>query len=910
VARSPATVAGILGVDPDALLSALPVGVTIQDRSGRVVYANRAAAELSGFPSPQALVAATPEELRDSFEFRTESGDPLPLGRLPGREVLAGQEPAELLTRVRLRAVPTERWRIVTAFPLRDEAGQVAFAVNVFRDVSEQRMVEKRLTTQYTLTRILAEGRTLAETAPRILETVGQGLDWDAGNLWEVDEPAGVLKLAEGWHRPDRKLRRFLDLCRETTFRPEIGLPGRVWSSGTPAWVSDVQTDRNFPRSPGAVRAGLRGAFAFPVLRAEEVVGVVEFFSHEVREPDPDLLRMMGAVGTQIGQFVERLRAQEDQRFLVEATDVLAGSLEYERTLSDVAALSVPRLADVCIVYMAEPDGEIRRVAVKEAATLRPRMSRRLARQFPMDPQAAEGIPKVLRTGRPEFHAVATPELLAADVRDPERLVAVIEPMGVLSWIAVPLRARGRTFGAISLISAGSGRRFDAADLALAEELARRAALAVDNARLFREAEEAHERMAYLAEVSRSLAASLNYRRTLAKVARLTVPRLADWCVIDMLEDDGSIRLLSVAHADPEKVRLARRLRRRYPPEAEAPGGVPAVIKTGKPELHPHIPEELLLRAARDEEHLRLLRQLNLRSLMIVPLTARGRTVGAITMVAAESGRRFDEEDLRLAQEVGARAGVAVDNARLYEDRVSVARTLQRTLLPPQLPAVPGVELAATYRSAGRGEDIGGDFYDVFSLADDDWVLVIGDVCGRGIQAASLTGLARHTIRATALKGYGPAETLDALNEVIRREESESGFCTVAFTRLRLDSAGAEVTVACGGHPPPLRLRANGAVEQIGAPGTLIGVLPEVDAREQTVRLEPGETVLLYTDGVTDQRADHQLFGEARLRRLLRRSVGDDARTVVDRITEALEAFAVEPARDDVALLAFRLRPG
>lgn len=900
----------LLGVDPDALLRDLPMGITIQEQSGGLVYANRAAADLLGFDTPEALVRAEPADVLGRFEFRAESGGPIPLEHLPGRQVLAGEEPHELLLRVRRRDHLSERWRLATAFPLRNQNGEVVFAVNVFRDVTDQKLVERRLTAQYEVTRVLAEADTLTEAAPRLLEAVCDSLDWDIGYLWQVDEPMGVLRLVESWQRRDARLEEFVEACRDMTFAPGTGLPGVVWRDCRPVWFSDVQSDpRGMRRAEVAARVGVHAALAFPVIRRDEVVGVVEFFSRDVRDPDDDLLRVTAAIGSQVGQFIDRNQAQEQQRFLVRASDVLASSLDYERTLAGLADLVVPRLADVCIVYILEPDGSIRRVAIRESPAADPKVGDRLQEEFPMNPDAERGVPSVLRSGESEFHPSADVQLLAADVVDPERLVTLLEPLGVRSWMAVPLAARGRTFGAISFISTASGRRFDPHDLALAQELAGRAALHVDNARLFHGAEEANEWLEYLAEASRSLSASLNYRRTLTKLARLAVPKLADWCLVDMVEEDGSIALLAVAHVDPDRARLARRLRRRYPPDPRATVGAVKVIRTGRSELRPEITDEMLVGAARNEEHLRLMRELSLRSSMVVPLAARGRVLGAITMVSAESGRRYDEEQLRYAEDLASRAAIAVDNARLYEDRASVARTLQRSLLPPDLPALPDVELAATYRPAAAGEQIGGDFYDVFQTGDREWAVVIGDVCGKGVQAASLTGLARHTIRATAMQDLRPGETLGALNDVIKEDGSDAGFCTVAYGRLRLLRRGAQLTVVCGGHPPPLAVRSNGEVSAVGSPGTLIGVLPEIEAREETIRLGPGDAVVFYTDGVTDQRSGSSMFGEGRLRRLLGGAAPLAPQQLIERIEEALDDFADEPARDDMAMVALRLRP-
>jgi PAS domain S-box-containing protein len=182
------------------------------------------------------------------------------------------------------------------------------------------------------------------------------------------------------------------------------------------------------------------------------------------------------------------------------------------------------------------------------------------------------------------------------------------------------------------------------------------------------ERKRAGEALRFLSEASAELTSSLDYRATLASMARLAVPYLADWCAVDILEEDGSTRRLAVEHEDPEKVACAHELERRYPPDPNAPQGVTQVLRTGRPEFHPEIPDEMLVAAARDPEHLRLMREIGTTSAMIVPLVARGRTLGAITLASAESGRRYEEEDLELAEELARRAALAVDNAQLYDE--------------------------------------------------------------------------------------------------------------------------------------------------------------------------------------------------------------------------------------------------
>jgi len=307
------------------------------------------------------------------------------------------------------------------------------------------------------------------------------------------------------------------------------------------------------------------------------------------------------------------------------------------------------------------------------------------------------------------------------------------------------------------------------------------------------------EAQRFLAEAGTTLSSSLDYRTTLARVARLAVPYLADWCVVDILkEEDGSLDRLAVAHQDPEKVALVHELQRRYPPDPDASRGVGQVLRTGRPELVPKIPESLLEEAARDAEHRKILQGLGLKSYMIVPLVARGRTLGVISLVSAESGRRYGQAELELAEELARRAALAVDNARLYKGRTQVARTLQEGLLPSRLPKVPGVEVGLRYLSAGE-VDVGGDFYDVFEtrMVDQNgsskplsssWGVVIGDVVGKGAEAATVLASARYTIRALAYprvvpldraqwleRGYASPEVRARRSQILYRHVWEAG---------------------------------------------------------------------------------------------------------------------------------------
>jgi serine phosphatase RsbU (regulator of sigma subunit) len=392
-------------------------------------------------------------------------------------------------------------------------------------------------------------------------------------------------------------------------------------------------------------------------------------------------------------------------------------------------------------------------------------------------------------------------------------------------------------------------------------------------------------------------------------VAELVVPQVADWCSIDVLEGDGAIRQVAVAHVDPEKAKLARELRKRYPPDPSAPTGLPKVLRTGQPDWLAEIPESLLVESAPDSEFLEMVMGLGLRSVIIVPMVTRGRTLGAITLVTAGSGRRYDEGDLVFAQEVARRAALAVDNARLLQEIRRVATRLQESLLPPALPEIPGLEIEGRYRWGGEGNEVGGDFYDAFDTGDGSWALTIGDVCGKGVEAAVVTSLARHTLRAVALQERKPSSILKHLNQAVMQQRSDHMFCTVCYVRLKPHDRGARLTVCTAGHPLPLILRADGSVETAGSPGALLGIFNDPELTDRAVDLNRDDALVLFTDGILEERRKGgEVFGRERLEALLESCRGKDAQGIADAIEHALVAFTPEAPRDDVALLVLKVK--
>ncbi|MDQ3375875.1 MAG: PAS domain S-box protein [Actinomycetota bacterium] len=424
------------------------------------------------------------------------------------------------------------------------------------------------------------------------------------------------------------------------------------------------------------------------------------------------------------------------------------------------------------------------------------------------------------------------------------------------------------------------------------------------------EAVDARRRLALLAAAGPALSASLDYEETLRRAARLLVPDLADWCLLDIVEEDGRVHQLAVAHADPEKEVLLRRLREVRSFGADDPGSTAEVLRTGRSVLLSGLPGwSFYEQEIGAGEHLEILSQLEPRSLMSVPLLARGRTLGAMTLVSSLPDRRYDDDDLLLAENLAYRCALAVDNARLYRDRSEIARVLQRSLLPPHLPEIPGVELGAEYLPAGEANEVGGDFYDVINTVEDGWVCVIGDVQGKGAEAAAVTALARYTIRAVTMSNDLPSEILSGLNEAMLRQLPEDRFCTAACARLEpLDDApGVGIAVSRAGHPPPLLVRVDGTVEEISCPGRALGVFPDAELDDTRMRLMPGETIVFYTDGVTEARdPDGGFFGEERLHRFVGEHAGEHAADLARALKNAVLEFQEGYPRDDLALLVMR----
>jgi PAS domain S-box-containing protein len=722
-------------------------------------------------------------------------------------------------------------------------------------------------------------------------------------------------------------------------------------------------------------------------------------------------------------------RSEVARDLLIEAGAILASSLDPATTMGQVARLTVPRLADLCVIDLRDEDGAIVDVAVVAAEEALARELVQLRARYPLDPAGAHPVAQVIRGGEPVLLAEMTDALLRSFAQGSEHARFMVEH-GYRSAVVAPMVARGRTLGALSTLRLGGSERYGSQDLDLVaidnarlssdlERLERRleavlanlaeAITVVDSRgqmvfanqaaadllgfatpgeltrarpgtimprfivqdergreldlesmparRLFRgeqpepllvrnivratgeerwlivrssaipdletgrigyvvnvfenitEVKRAQLGESFMAEASRALASSMDYGETLQRVARLAVPQIADWCAVDLLNERGQIERVAVHHADPRKLELAARIDRAHRPSLDEPAGVPEVIRTGEARIFTDIQPEALAAYAHDSQHLELLSAIGATAVIIVPMIGATGALGAITLVSSESMRRLTAADLGVAERLGRRAGTAVENARLYTERTHIAHTLQRALLPESLPAVPHAEIEARYCAAGELNEVGGDFYDMFEHGADSWMLVIGDVCGKGPRAAGVTALARHTLRAASMGGQSATEMLATLHRALRRQPPGADLCTACLVTVAPASEHLRLTVTLAGHPPPILIDTHGDVRQIGQPGTLLGVLDPIDVAECEDELCAGETLLLYTDGIPEAGRGEEVLGERGLIELCRKAPRLTLAQLLEHIEHVALAHAEGSLRDDLALLGMRMRP-
>lgn len=425
----------------------------------------------------------------------------------------------------------------------------------------------------------------------------------------------------------------------------------------------------------------------------------------------------------------------------------------------------------------------------------------------------------------------------------------------------------------------------------LAELSAHRAALAMETDWLRGLDQRRRGWMAYLADASELLAQSTDLGLTVAMVPQIVVPRLGPWCAVYLLPGKRTVELAALTHADEESIEALRAaldptgpISRQLADVLAQPGG-PTATPTTTADGHPAL---------------------------AVPLVARNNVAG-ILMVGRWNERTHSAEEIVLISDVARRSALAIDNARNTSEQIATAQALQQALLPRGLPTSQGVEFAAEYLPASSGSEVGGDFYDVLELDGNRWLASVGDVCGKGAKAAARTGLVRDVLRVLLRDGRPLDKAVTRLNDLLLEAADPFQFCTVAVAMITQGapgrSPGLGVDLVLAGHERPVLLRADGTSESVGIYGTAVGLLPNPSVTCVPLWLKPGDALVVYTDGVTEQRASRggsEQFGEDRLRAILTQVGGKPAAEIVTAIRAAVSGFGSEPQHDDIALLVVR----
>jgi len=699
----------------------------------------------------------------------------------------------------------------------------------------------------------LIEGTTLEEVAPDFLEAVAGLLRWEAGALWEVPQEAECLRFVEGWSREGLDAGPLWYQSRELRFHIGEGLAGRAWGSGEIALVTDFGKSK-YPRSIKAAELGLEAALAIPIPVGdpERVQAVAEFYTGFLSAQPEEAMIVLGGFADQLAAFIE-----------------------HRRTLAEVA-IGEQAQHHLAEVVRGSGDAVISKDLYGIVTTWNPAAERMYGYS------AEEAVGRHISFLVPEDHKNEEMVILER-IRRGERLE---------TYETERIRADGTridvslTVSPITSPSAGLvGASVIARDIT-AEKRRRRA-------------------QEFLVAASRLLDTSLDLEQTARTIVATAVPELAEICVIDFLREDGSYGDSVVAGADPAAAARLEEIRRSAPLDPDGEHPVALVMRADKPMIWRDLKApDVIEQVAQSDEHRELIDEAGYNSAAVVPLIARGHKLGAVSFLHASRDLRYDEGDLAFLGELGDRAAMALDNARLYSERTRISESLQRGLRPPRPAPVPGLAIEVVFEAAGEGIEVGGDLYDVLPTADGCWVL-IGDVAGKGTEAAAVSVALRHAVRGLTREIAEPEEVLARVNELLLSGSSLNDFATAMLLRLWRDETGAwHAAVASAGHPPAVHVGAAGT--RLLGGGTVLGAWEDVDVHSHEVELGGEDALVLCTDGWLEAGpvATHAEPQE------LARMASALAQLELPELTARLRADAIRRGggvlRDDLVILALR----
>ena len=712
------------------------------------------------------------------------------------------------------------------------------------------------LRSQRELAARLIEGESLDRVAPRFLEIVADLLRWEAGAMWEVVGEEEPLRLVTGWSNANLDARPLWRRSREVEFRRGTGLPGDAWASGKIALApSYKEYPTPMPRFEVSAELGLEAALAIPVPTGspENVLAVAEFHTRTFNPQSEELMGLLAGFADQLGTFIARRRAEakgaEAERFRQHLAEVVRGTQDavLSKDLDGIVTTWNPAASRL---YGYSPEEAI---------------GRHISFIVPSDRKDEEMVllDRVKRGERLETY-------------ETERIRADGSRIAVSLTIS-PIRSPMRGLIGASVVARD-----------ITAEVRRRRA------------------QDFLVAASRLLDTSLDPTETARTIVSTAVPELAELCLIDFRRPDGWLGDSVVAAANPEMATRLERIRHEKPLDPSGEHPVAQVLRLNQPMIWRDLrAPEIVDKISQSNEHLQLMNDAGYNSAAVVPLIARGRTLGALSFLHAHGDLRYDQGDLDFLAELGERAALALDNARLYRERDKIAKILQRGLRPPRPAEVAGLDISVVFEAAGEGVEVGGDLYDVIPSEDGCWILV-GDVAGKGTAAAGVSVALRHSVRGLTRVIAEPDEVLRRVNELLLTGHTLNDFATAMLAQLRRQGTDWHLTLASAGHPPAVLAGGEGP-EMLGG-GTVLGAWREANIERHEHVLGSSETLALCTDGWLEAGPARGHQGPEAFAEM----TGALSGLGLDEMTERLRADAVGRSggslRDDLVVLAVRCR--
>ena len=511
----------------------------------------------------------------------------------------------------------------------------------------------------------------------------------------------------------------------------------------------------------------------------------------------------------------------------------------------------------------------------------------------------SEGLPRwVIDHGEPLW----VPDLIS----DQRFVTDALGKDGLQSAYAFPVRYRGASVGIVKMLSRHQRER-DPSVVELMDvvgdqlgELLHASAQAIERQQLVEELLEVRRRNEFLLLATQVLSEALDYGEMVERLAQVSVPVMADVCIIDIVDEEGQMRRMAAWHADPEKRELTEELRRSYPPDPESLHPAMEVMRNGRSMWSADMTEDFLRATSRDDRHYAILKTLGFASYMTVPLRLRDEQVlGTVTLVSAGSGRRYSEKDLGLAEQLAKQVSSVVIRARAFDRERRISHELQRHLLPDAIPSIDGWDVAARYQPAGVGVEVGGDWYDVIPIDEHLTALVVGDVEGHDLEAARLMSRLRHTLGLLLLEERAPGKALQRLNRVSLA--GVGGRLATALVGV-LDTRTGAIVFSSAGHPSPVRVESGQAIELPVPPGPPLGV-QHCDYKDHEFHLDRA-CLVMFTDGLVERRGSHLEDRFAQLEASLRSSPSNDPSRVADFVIDTMTADVRRS--DDIVVLTAR----